>query len=197
MPESIIAKDFAWFTTIVDDFDAEILKAGFHKAIKKYPKKQIMEGLIDSKFWEKYAGVSVEKSKQINDILLKAVLSGKWRNKDYLVRAIVSVGVPHSQAEMIAKTELANLANRVREYSYKEWTRVQKFVWVTENDNNVCEKCKEMERRTAHGVTLDEMKKLIKEVGGETAREYVLHPACRCTFTRKIREGRIRIRHWE
>lgn len=189
--------EFDWFTTVVDDFDLEILKAGFHKAIKRYPKGVTMKGLVDAEFWDKYSGLSVEKSKQINEILIKSILSGKWKDKDYLVRAVMAVGVPENQAEMIVKTELANLANRIRELAYKEWTKVQKFVWVTERDVSVCEKCREVEGRTANGVILDELKKIIKEVAGDTAREYVVHPGCRCSFTRYWGGGEIRIRYWE
>ncbi len=190
-------KEFEWFTTVVDNEDYEILKRGFHRAIKKYPKEEVLRGLVEHEFWKRYAGLSEKQSEQINKILTKAIFSGKWTNKDYIVRAIMAVGVTKQQAEMIAITELANLANRVREIAYKDYTKVRKFVWVTEKDDRVCEKCKEVERRTQGGVTIEELKAIIKEIGGDTAREYVLHPQCRCAFKRNYVKGRIRMRWWE
>jgi len=191
-----IKKDaFAWFTTIVDDDDFEILKAGWHSAITRYGKER-QEAMIDIDFWKKYAGLSDEQSREVNKVLTRVILSQQWIYKTKVIEKLMKLGIDEKKAIMIATTELANMANKARELAYKRRTKVKKFIWVTEKDDRVCEKCKEVERLTSNGVSLDELRKIIKRVGGESSREYTVHPQCRCTFTRYLKDKR-HLQYWE
>ena len=189
--------EIEWFTTFVDEEDEEIVKAGITKAIKRYNKSDRIEGLLDYNFWKKYVGLSKERCDAINRALVDLVLSGEYLNKEKTIQKIMRAGgVDRNRAELIAITELANLSNLVRAIAYSRRTKVVKFKWVTENDDRVCEKCRRMAELTKDGVTLEEMKRLIKEVGGETAREWILHPRDRCAIVRAHEKKRI-MRWWE
>lgn len=174
-------EDEFWFTTVVDSEDAEILKKGFTNAIRLYPKKAFT---VDIDFWKKYADMDDVKIRKINDKLFELVVEGKWTKKDVVLNELMKLGLDEKRAELIAVTELNEIANKIREKAYELYTDADYFKWITERDDHVCEKCKKLSEITKDGVELNELKKLIKEVGGETAREFVLHPKCRCTFVK-------------
>lgn len=183
LEKALDTTDFAWFTTVADYDDYELLKAGWGLGYRAYKRdvEREAKGLVE--FWQRYAGLSEERSKRINKAILNAIEDGTWRYKEKLVRRIMKAGnVSRERAELIVKTELSNFANRVREEMYKRETSAKKFVWITERDERVCDVCKRMESMCAKGVTLDEMKSFIKMLGG---RDWILHPQCRCTFVRK------------
>lgn len=184
----MLIDDGLWFTTVVDDEDEEIVKEFLHKAVQNYG-RYTTEALGQMEFWKKYAGLSVEQSEKLNGMLKWIVEKRYWKYKGYVVRKIArELGIDEKRAELIAVTELANLANYARYLAYQGETNVEKFVWVTEKDGKVCDKCKRMAELTKDGVTLDEMKVLIKEVCGDTAREFICHPRCRCSFIRKYKK---------
>jgi hypothetical protein len=113
-----------------------------------------------------------------------------------VVRRIMALGIDRKQAEMIAVTELANFANRVREEIYKSETRVRYFRYITEDDVRVCEKCREVARRTSKGVSLERLRKIIYDVTGGEARGYQTHPLCRCAIVRAYMKEDI-MQSWE
>jgi len=184
---------YEWFTIIADNDDLEILKWGLHKAIKNYGKERI-KALIDMGFWKKYSGLTDEQSKRVNEILLETVLQQRWINKEHVVgRLVREAGLDRSKAELIGMTELANIANKAREIAYLEKTRVRKFKCKSEGDSNVCKKCKEVENLTAGGVTIDELKQILKQYNGGYDR-YNVHPGCRCIIIRAYEKD---LRWWE
>lgn len=188
---------YEWFTTIDNVYDYNIVKGGMkklHRAIKNYRKQSIKNAIVDTEFWEKYANINKSTSSQINDFLEESILNGSWVDKEYVISGIMQFGLDRSRAELIAKTELANISNKARELQYRDFTKVQKFKWKVSRDSKVCKKCREVEERTRNGVTLDELKQIIKDVGGDTAREWVVHPGCRCLFKRYYRKN---VRWWE
>lgn len=200
MPE----KDYNIITTVVDDYDLQILEAGFEKLYKrfargatKYPKHVLYEALLEGDFWRKYSGLTAEESKKINEILVNAVLEGIYTKPELVAKRIVkTVKIPEKRALLIAKTELAYMANKARELAYKNLTKVQKFIWITERDSKVCEKCKEMAELTKDGVSLDEIKRLLKKVAPKTSRELLAHPGCRCSIYRYYSDKRY-VKWWE
>jgi hypothetical protein len=102
---------------------------------------------------------------------------------DELKREVVDkFGIDEKQAENIIRTEFANIFNKMREWAYLEKTKVRKFRWVAKAD--ACEKCKAVEAASKSGVSLERLKDLIREYGGRYAREWSVHPQCRCSFTR-------------
>lgn len=175
--------DDFWFTTIVDAEDREIVKEYLPKAIQNYG-EYTTKALEEGRLWFMYSGLTFEQSRKINEILKWIVKKRYWKYKEYVIRKLMKeVGIDRKKAELIAITELSYLANKARELAYKNETGVQKFVYV--NEPGACEKCREVARRTRDGVTLEELKDIVREVCGNSAREYLCHPRCRCTFIRK------------
>jgi uncharacterized OB-fold protein len=183
-------EDVNWFSSVIDDYDLDVLKSGWNKAVAHR-----FEGIASSRFgaleiadfWKKYAGITVRKSRVINGIIYKAVLE---RNTDenLIVKEIVDrTGLDVDQADLIVKTEMANIALEARELAYKDRTEVTKFMYPSIGDEKECECCKRIIERTKGGVSMDELKNIVKEES-PSARGLVIHPACRHPFTRKYGE---------
>jgi len=202
--EKSLVNEFENITTVVDDYDLQLLELGFQKIqrrfarwARKYPKSMVYQALIEGEMWKNYKGLSKKDCEKINDILVKSILEGKYTKPELVAKRIEKeVRLPYNRALLIAKTELANMANKARELAYKSMTKVQKFVWITERDSKVCEKCKEVARRSQNGVSLEELKRIIKEVAPDTARELLVHPGCRCSVYRYYPDKRY-VRWWE
>lgn len=179
-----------WFTQIIDEEDEEILKEYVPKVFELYMKEVASAGV----FWYQYAGLTKKQSERVNKILKEVVMKGKYWNMDYVVNKIVKeVGVSRSKAEVIARTELAYISNLAREVAYRTQTSVEKFVYHTEPD--ACEKCKRIAEMSKDGVSLDELKWIVKIVAGATARGFLAHPNCRCVPVRKYKTKRLK--DWE
>lgn len=173
----------------VDEEDVEVIKAGWQLGIKRYGKGRAVAGITGYEEWPGYSGLTKEKSLRINDWLWDQAFEQATLDLEKLVMGLEGrFGLDRQQAENIVRTEMANIFNKMREWAYTTETRVRKFKWVAKADS--CEKCREVAERTAGGVTLDELKAIIKEVGGEYAREWTVHPQCRCTFKRAYGKGR-------
>lgn len=179
-------EDFEVFTSVLDDVDYEILKVGWSQAVKgRFGSLRDWLFSTLSHDWMGYEGLTKTQSDAVNDVIASMVEDGVV-NVNKIIEAVVDeVGIPEEKAELIVKTELANLANRVREEIYRSRTNVKKFVFKTMGDEAVCEKCSLVESMTANGVSLDDIKKIIKEVGGQYARDYTVHPLCRCAIAAK------------
>ncbi|MEM0375762.1 MAG: hypothetical protein QXP43_05610 [Nitrososphaerota archaeon] len=167
----------------VSEEEVMVLKAGWQLGVQRYGKERGVAGVVGYEAWPGYAGLSKRESELINAWLWDQAFLQKTLSLEKLTEGLVrKFKIPRPQAENIVRTELANIFNKMREWAYLSEARVGKFKWVTKHD--ACEKCKEVEARTAKGVTMDELKAIIKEVGGEYAREWTVHPQCRCTFVR-------------
>lgn len=181
------------FSTYLGDDDLNVIKAGWQKAVKRYGKTMSIAGIVGYELWgeesgKEYAGISREKAIEINNWLWDKAFRQRTFALDKLVSEMSKeFELDERQAENIIRTEMANIFNKMREWGY-EGTRVRKFRWVAKED--ACEKCKEVERLAEKGVTLEELKRIIKQVGGKYAREWTVHPQCRCTFIRKYGEGK-------
>jgi len=175
--------DFSWIGIPVANEEIDVLKAMWGKAVKThFYGYDRYEAAVEDDYWEKYAGITKRKSSRINGILLMNILNKNYK-KDAIVQQIVDeTGIDRDKAEIIVETEMANILNLARETAYKKRTKVKKFRYSVGKD--ACDVCKEIACRTADGVSLDELKKIIKEVAGEKARGYIAHPRCKCTFER-------------
>ncbi|MEM4458325.1 MAG: hypothetical protein QXN23_05865 [Candidatus Caldarchaeum sp.] len=176
----------------LDKDDAEVLKAGWQLGVKRYGKRKAVRGVVGYEEWPAYSGLGKDKSGRINVWLWDAAFAQKTLDLEKLVSGLVErFDLDRRQAENIVRTELANIFNKMREWAYTRETGIKKFRWIAKFD--ACEKCKEVEALAAKGVSLAELKAIIKQVGGEYAREWTVHPQCRCTFTR----FRGAMRDWE
>ena len=176
-----VAKEY---TTVVDDEDYEILKAGWQLGVKRYGKDLRRAGIVGYDEWLGYSGLDRATSDEINAYLWDmAFLKKKFDLKDLVAELSEEFGLDEKQAELIVRTEMANIFNKMREWGYLEKTDVKKFVWVAKEDS--CELCKRVEKMSKKGVTLEELKAFISEVGFPYSREWTVHPNCRCSFVRK------------
>jgi hypothetical protein len=178
-----IGKAISNYSTLIDADDYEIVKAGWQLGVKRYAREPKIAGIVGYEEWEGYEGLGRDRSLELNDFLWDMAFNKRRFGLDELKREVVDkFGIDEKQAENIIRTEFANIFNKMREWAYLEKTKVRKFRWVAKAD--ACEKCKAVEAESKSGVSLERLKELIKEYGGKYAREWSVHPQCRCSFTR-------------
>jgi hypothetical protein len=178
-----LAKVAPIYTTILGRGDFEIVKVGWQLGVKRYAKEPRIAGVVGYEEWEGYEGLGRDRSLELNDFLWDMAFNKRRFGLDELKREVVDkFGIDEKQAENIIRTEFANIFNKMREWAYLEKTKVRKFRWVAKAD--ACEKCKAVEAASKSGVSLERLKELVKEYGGRYAREWSVHPQCRCSFTR-------------
>lgn len=104
-------------------------------------------------------------------------------------------GITPSQAETIARTELAAVTNEARRIYYDEEIDDATFRWVGPDDHRTTEACEWLRDQTEDGVTMDRLLELQEQVhNGEVSgidgfpglefRRFVVHPNERHTFVR-------------
>ncbi len=153
--------------------------------------KEMSEFITDSVYNRKFDGVSVAVSNRIKDYLVRAL------NKGYSVETIRDHIVREGRgeltlmhAETIARTEIQALHNSVREWSYKKIDPEDeyKYKWIGPNDDRQTVVCKNIKARTINGVSLNELRKVVKEEsikgGFDGSREWTPHYSCRHSFVR-------------
>lgn len=173
-----------WFTT-ADSSDIEIFKSAFNPItnIMLFRGTEAMSEVLNMpNFWAKYDKVSKVSSGKINASIWTNLINGVFEKERYIQDAISVSGLPRDKAELIVSTELANTANLIKEHAYKKGGKESdRFKWLT-NNAMPCGKCQNMVSKTATGVSLSELRDLVKTLGGDSARELLPHPNCRCTF---------------
>jgi hypothetical protein len=174
------------YSTYADDMD--VLKVGWQLGVKRYGKKRATSGIATYEEWPIYSGLTEEESKKINEWLWDMAFEQGTLDLEKLVDGLSrEFGLDENKARLIIRTEMANIFNKAREWAYATETGALKFRWVTRL--GACEKCKSVEDAARRGVSLAELKKIIKTIGGESAREWTVHPLCRCTFKAIRRRG--------
>jgi hypothetical protein len=178
-----VKKALEQYSTTIDDFDTDIVKAGWQLGVKRYAKEPKIAGIVGYEEWEGYEGLGRDRSLELNNFLWDMAFNKNRFGLEELKGEVVKrFGIDEKQAENIIRTEFANIFNKMREWAYLEKTKVKKFRWVAKAD--ACEKCKAVEAASKSGVSLERLKDLVKEYGGRYAREWSVHPQCRCSFTR-------------
>lgn len=97
-----------------------------------------------------------------------------------------------SRVKTLVRTELQNIFLRAREKIgerfEKRTGRKVMYEWKTTHDSRVCDICRSIERRTRGGVTIEELKRIVREEvtrhGGNynPARPFTPHPNDRCVY---------------
>ncbi|MGQ9642142.1 MAG: hypothetical protein ACUVUF_08540 [Candidatus Bathycorpusculaceae bacterium] len=186
--------DAEQFTQILDEDDYNIVKGWFSKAMDSLRLEETKDMDVYADFWQKYAGIRPEISRDINTIIRNKVRLDREVSVDKIVDAVVkATGIDKEQAKTIVRTELSVIANKARELAYSGRTNVEKFKWVP--SSGACPLCQEVARKTRNGVTIEQLKNIIKTVGGASSRELLVHPNCRCSFIRAFHKERSR--RWE
>jgi hypothetical protein len=181
--DKMLTEALSTYSTYLGPEDYEIVKAGWQLGVKRYAKGERIAGIIGYEDWPGYEGLDRATSERINAFLWDLAFGARTFKLDALKSQLIErFGLDDRQAENIVRTEMANIFNKMREWAYLEKTRVRKFKWVAKED--ACEKCKAVEMVSRQGVTLEQLKELIRSYGGKYAREWTVHPQCRCTFVR-------------
>ena len=136
-----------------------------------------------------FAGLTKQQSDMIKRQVIKSILA-KTTPYDLAKRIQELVPeLPDHRAENIARTEGQSIMNTVREVSYRQIDPegTGKYVWIGPNDHRTTEVCKRIKARTAGGVSLDELKKIIEEEAKKNdpnfeVRDWTPHYQCRHTF---------------
>ena len=150
------------------------------KEIDKYFNKDLESILIErltKLIWNKtFEGLSLEKSNQVKKVIIEGITKSKSLNE--VVKGITELGIDKIKAETIARTESANIQNTARVEMFKE-LKVDKVKWVGPDDNRTSDICNDIKEKTKNGVTLEELKRIIKQEAkkyGVEARDFIAHP---------------------
>lgn len=152
------------------------------KAINKDIQEDLINKLKDSIWNKTFDGLSKQKSDAVKDVIVNGLIENIALND--IVERIVKIGVDKKQAELIARTEQTAIQNDAREIIFNELD-IKLVKWIGPDDNRTSDVCKEITKLTKNGVTLEQLKKIIKDVSakhGLEARDYVAHPNERHTI---------------
>ena len=138
---------------------------------------------ITKLIWAKtFEGLSLEKSNKVKELIINGITENKSLND--VIKGITKLGVSKRQAEMIARTESANIQNDVREELFKD-LKVEKVFWQIAHDNRVSDVCKTIHERTKQGVSIAKLKEIAHKTAKEFGlkpRSWVMHPMERSTI---------------
>ncbi|MHC1583107.1 MAG: phage minor head protein [Methanosarcinales archaeon] len=132
-----------------------------------------------------YEGLSKVLSDKINERVKEYFKHGDFER---LVREIKEVGnMTYSRADRIARTESGVVENLALANAYRESDPEGKrrYRWVSIPDERRTEWCKKISELTRHGVTLEELREIIKEHGDprlKDRRPFQVHINCRSTI---------------
>ena len=168
----------------------ELIKKGMVFDIKKQLDPAII-ALISKEIFDKvYENQSREKSNKINNV----ILDGMNTKKSILdiSKDIQELGVSKMQSERIARSENAVLKNNIRALNFEKAEGSEDFLykWITAKDNRVAEVSKEIKKKSAKGLKLEALKKLVRktsiEFGFNPTRDFESHPNQRSTFVKIV-----------
>lgn len=115
-------------------------------------------------------------------------------DEEKIIKKIKKVAMKYvrSQGRTIVRTEIHNIYAKAREEMYSKYEEEAEvtllYRWLSANDFRTCKVCREIERRTKKGVTMDRLKDVIRDVMRKHGLRYdprkpfTVHPNDRCTF---------------
>lgn len=158
-------------------------------SIEKQEPGDMADFVTDSLYGKKFEGMSGTVSDRIKEYMVRALRKGYPMNQ--IMNYVKRTGKTDiRQAENIARTETQALQNKVREWAYKtvDPEGQLKYKWLSIPDHRRTSICKNITNRTSNGVTIDELKTIIKEEsikgGFDGSREFTPHTNCRSSWIR-------------
>lgn len=140
--------------------------------------------------WKAYRDLDIELSNRVNYIITEGI--SKSINprliRDTIMREMTDL--TKNRVQTIIRTELHNIANISKEAQYRriDANNEAKYKWLSVPDHRRTTYCTRISDRTRNGVSLDELKKIIREESDlkvySPARPYQPHINCRSTFIR-------------
>jgi hypothetical protein len=165
----------------------ELTKQGITFDLKKEDLKEfISKELFDRTF----DGLTKQKSDQIKKLMLTGALQKTSLTK--MINQVMDLGVTKNQAELITRTENSVLKNSVKEFNFKKAVGFDKmkFKWLGPRDSRTSAVSKEIVKKSAKGLPLDDLKKLVRKTsenfGFKPDRDFYSHPNQRHTFSKVV-----------
>jgi len=154
--------------------------------------EQIIYALGDI-FKLKFAKLTKTESETAKKILIDGMRKNKTLfsiQQDIAKVSSIETKISPEEIERIVRTESAILQLKGKELAYKEYEKEegeQLYKWSPAYDDRMCKACNEVGVRTAKGVPLEELKKIVKETTKKyypllTPRDFIVHPQCRCSY---------------
>jgi len=164
---------------------------GTRLPITESDKKEIEQFTKSKLLWQSYSNLSDDLSKKINKILENHFEGNEFDYagaKKELLKELPSLS--KERVNRIIRTEYANVQRLSMEKTYKdldpkgEW----RYKWLSIPDNRRTKYCYNISKRTIQGVTLKELKQIIREEADPKVytpeRPFMPHINCRSTFVR-------------
>lgn len=175
------------------DHATDIEKSEGFTVNKEELSRQIAEKLYDTIFRRKFQGISKANSDLIKDRLIEAIID---KNYDYdkLAKEITKLAgkdYTREEAERVVRTEMQNLNNTIRENTFRnsDPEGKRKAVWISTPDYRRTHTCAKITERAKNGVTLEELKQIIKEEADQNtydeSRPWNPHINCRSNLSWK------------
>ncbi|MFH7835146.1 MAG: phage minor head protein [Candidatus Aenigmatarchaeota archaeon] len=152
-------------------------------------KKKDIELIKRLIFNRTFKGLSVEESNRLRRILLRKIIRNEPLT-DIINELKDKIGIDFKQAETIARTEMHEIKNYLRYDVFRQEDKENKnkYKWIGPDDHRTTDICKRITERTKNGVSLEELKKIIKEEADKSIydanRPFTPHINCRHTFVR-------------
>lgn len=140
----------------------------------------------------KYALLTIQQSKEVNRLIILEMMN-IYPNVQSLIKKIMkNYNVTYNYAELIVRTEITFLQNFRKNMKelFEDSEERRRYIWFGPNDDRTTPICKEIKQRTAKGVKLNELRRIIIEVakkylpGFDTRNGIIPHFNCRHTFLR-------------
>ena len=189
-PEVTMPSPFAKSTEEEDDIiskeDTLLIKARW---------EEVMQAIREGALFENYEGLTKVEIKKLNKIL-ESQFSQPYVSLNRITEKIVKeLGLSKGQARTIGRTEMTSVLNTAREIDYKERDPKDefKYKWLNPLDDRTTPQCREITKRTKGGVSMKDLKIIVKEVaekyaegGFKYTREFLPHINCRSSFIRIV-----------
>lgn len=147
-----------------------------------------LKGMIYGKNFE---GMDKKQSEKVRKIIVKSIMGeGSLQEASAEMQ---KAGVDKGQADAIVRTEEHNIKTILREGWYRAMDKKGKatYKWLSAKDARKCEVCGKISELTRDGVSLEELKKIIREHADKKVymddRPYQVHPNDRCTFVKVVK----------
>lgn len=151
----------------------------------------LLKAIMIAPLMGRFQKLAPQEAEHLYDEIIKVMInSERWSLTE--ISSVLKKKFPELtdyEAERIARTETTMIANKARELQYTEKHPESKYIWIGPDDHRTTEICKTIkERQPNEGLSLDDLKKLIRDVAfekGETQpRDWLPHIGCRHTFRR-------------
>ncbi|WP_457556330.1 hypothetical protein [Candidatus Pyrohabitans sp.] len=167
------------------------------KAYYLQPRKSILEEVFKlGVLWEEFKNLSEAESRIIHEVIIDSMLQPQGWSINSIIenirKALPHLKIDRDRFETIVRTETTVVINKARELEYKARDPKGEFLyrWVGPSDERTTQICMEIKEKSADGLPLDELKKLVTETArkyGSTPREWTPHINCRHTFVRVVK----------